>query len=141
MSPEGLYVCFFSVSDLNFSEQNILRLELIFFGNGADHLAGHPRSDDAGGNKGTCSDVYRRGIRPTDHRSSPASFGVSSDFQLYGCVHVENLLSISAKEKAHLLLKVSHVKIDIAFTAEMMYPYEERHTRAVQVFYMGMVKW
>ena len=35
---------------------------------------------------------------------------------------------ISAKEKAHLLLKVSHVKIDIAFTAEMMYPYEERHT-------------
>ena len=48
---------------------------------------------------------------------------------------------ISAKEKAHLLLKVSHVKIDIAFTAEMMYPYEERHTRAVQVFYMGMVKW
>ena len=46
----------------------------------------------------------------------------------YGCVHVENLLSISAKEKAHLLLKVSHVKIDIAFTAEMMYPYEERHT-------------
>lgn len=41
---------FFSVSDLNFSEQNILRLELIFFGNGADHLAGHPRSDDAGGN-------------------------------------------------------------------------------------------
>ena len=25
-------------------------------------------------------------------------------------------------------MKVSHVKIDIAFTAEMMYPYEERHT-------------
>ena len=37
ISPEG----FFSVSDLNFSEQNILRLELIFFGNGADHLAGY----------------------------------------------------------------------------------------------------
>ena len=51
-------------------------------------------------------------------------------------------LPIFTKEKAHLLfLKVSHVKIDIAFTAEMMYPYEERHTRAVQVFYMGMVKW
>ena len=50
MSPEGLCVCFSSVSNLNFSEQNILRLELIFFGNGADHLAGHPRSDDAGGN-------------------------------------------------------------------------------------------
>ena len=32
----------------------------------------------------------RKTIRPTDHRSSPASFGVSSDFQLYGCVHVEN---------------------------------------------------
>ena len=46
MSPES----FFSVSDLNFSEQNILRLELIFFGNGADHLARHPCSDDAGGN-------------------------------------------------------------------------------------------
>ena len=27
-----------------------LRLELIFFGNGADHLAGHPCSDDTGGN-------------------------------------------------------------------------------------------
>jgi hypothetical protein len=38
------------------------------------------------------------------------------------------------KKKAHLLLKVSHVKIDIAFTAEMMYPYEERHTQDVQVF-------
>lgn len=59
----------------------------------------------------------------------------------YGCIHVENLLPVSAKEKAHLLLKVSHVKIDIAFTAEMMYPYEERHTQDVQVFYMGMVKW
>ena len=94
MSPEGLYVCFFSVSDLNFSEQNILRLELIFFGNGADHLAGHPHSDDAGGNKGTCSDVYRRGIRPTDHRSSPASLGATSDFQLCGCVHVENYPSL-----------------------------------------------
>ena len=50
MSPESLCVCFFSVSDLNFSEQNILRLELIFFRNGADHLAGHPCSDDTGGN-------------------------------------------------------------------------------------------
>ena len=50
MSPEGLCVCFFSVSDLNLSEQNILQLELIFFGNGADYLAGHPRSDDTGGN-------------------------------------------------------------------------------------------
>ena len=49
---------------------------------------------------------------------------------------------ISTKEKAHLpFLKVSHVKIDIAFTAEMMYPYEERRTQDVQAFYMGMVKW
>ena len=48
---------------------------------------------------------------------------------------------ISAKEKAHLpFLKVSHVKIDIAFTAEMMYPYEERHT-GCSGFDMGMVKW
>jgi hypothetical protein len=50
MSPEGLCVCLSSVSNLNISEQNILRLELILVGNGADHLAGHPRSDDAGGN-------------------------------------------------------------------------------------------
>ena len=48
---------------------------------------------------------------------------------------------ISTKEKAHLpFLKVSHVKKDIAFTAEMMYPYEERHT-GCSGFDMGMVKW
>ena len=101
-------------------------------------MSGHPWRATGNGGLGTVLSgcESRRTTRPTDHRSSPASFGVSSDFQLYGCVHVENLLSISAKEKAHLLLKVSHVKIDIAFTAEMMYPYEERHTHTqdVQVF-------
>jgi hypothetical protein len=40
------------------------------------------------------------------------------------------------KKKAHLLLKVSHVKIDIAFTAEMMYPYEERHTHRMFGFFI-----
>ena len=42
----------------------------------------------------------RRTIRLTDHRSSPASFDVSSDFQLYGCVHVENLLPDFYKRKS-----------------------------------------
>jgi len=51
-----------------------------------------------------------------------------------GVVMWKTSFPISAKEKAHLLLKVSHVKIDIAFTVEMMYPYEERHTQDVQVF-------
>jgi len=50
-----------------------------------------------------------------------------------GVVMWKTSFPISAKEKAHLLLKVSHVKIDIAFTAEMMCPYEERHTQDVQV--------
>ena len=34
-------------------------------------------------------------------------------------------------------MKVSHVKIDIAFTAEMMYPYEERHTHRMFRFLYG----
>ena len=42
----------------------------------------------------------RRTIRPTDHRSSLASFGVTSDFQLYGCVHVENFLPDFCKRKS-----------------------------------------
>ena len=32
---------------------------------------------------------------------------------------------------------MSHVKIDIAFTAEMMYPYEERHTHRMFRFLYG----
>ena len=42
----------------------------------------------------------RRTIRPTGHRSSPASFGVTSDFQRCGCVHVENLLPDFRKRKS-----------------------------------------
>ena len=44
----------------------------------------------------------RRTIRPTDHRSSLASFGVTSDFQLCGYVHVENLLPDFYKRKSSL---------------------------------------
>ena len=44
----------------------------------------------------------RRTIRPTARRSSPASFGVTSDFQPYGCVHVENLLPDFCKRKSSL---------------------------------------
>jgi len=61
-------------------------------------------------------------------------------FNCMGVLMWKTSFPISAKEKAHLLLKVSHVKIDIAFTAEMMYPYEERHTGCLG-FDMGMVKW
>ncbi len=45
-------------------------------------------------------DRRRRTTRPTDRRSSPASFGVASDFQLYGCAHVENLLPDFYKRKS-----------------------------------------
>ena len=41
-----------------------------------------------------CPGGNRRTTRPTDHESSPASFGVTSDFQLCGCVHVENYPSL-----------------------------------------------
>ena len=78
MSPESLCVCFFSVSDLNFSEQNILRLELIFFGNGADHLAGHPRSDDTGGNV-MGDDASRPDNRACPDGNAAADGGICTD--------------------------------------------------------------
>ena len=78
MSPEGLCVCFSSVSNLNFSEQNILWLELIFFGNGADHLAGHPRSDDAGGNV-MSDDASRPDNRACPDGNAAADGGICTD--------------------------------------------------------------
>ena len=79
---------FFSVSDLNFSEQNILRLELIFFGNGADHLAGHPRSDDAGGNV-MSDDASRPDNRACPDGNAAADGGICTDpdvfLQRNGC--------------------------------------------------------
>lgn len=78
MSPESLCVCFFSVSDLNFSEQNILRLELIFFGNGADHLAGHPCSDDTGGNV-MGDDASRPDNRACPDGNAAADGGICTD--------------------------------------------------------------
>lgn len=88
MSPESLCVCFFSVSNLNFSEQNILRLELIFFGNGADHLAGHPRSDDAGGNV-MSDDASRPDNRACPDGNAAADGGICTDpdvfLQRNGC--------------------------------------------------------
>ena len=84
MSPEG----FFSVSDLNFSEQNILRLELIFFGNGADHLARHPCSDDAGGNV-MSDDASRPDNRACPDGNAAADGGICADpdvfLQRNGC--------------------------------------------------------
>ena len=78
MSPESLCVCFFSVSDLNFSEQNILRLELIFFSNGADHLAGHPCSDDTGGNV-MGDDASRPDNRACPDGNAAADGGICTD--------------------------------------------------------------
>ena len=84
MSPEG----FFSVSDLNFSEQNILRLELIFFGNGADHLARHPCSDDACGNV-MSDDASRPDNRACTDGNAAADGGICADpdvfLQRNGC--------------------------------------------------------
>lgn len=84
MSPEG----FFSVSDLNFSEQNILRLELIFFSNGADHLARHPCSDDAGGNV-MSDDASRPDNRACTDGNTAADGGICADpdvfLQRNGC--------------------------------------------------------
>lgn len=78
MSPESLCVCFFSVSDLNFSEQNILRLELIFFSNGADHLAGHPCSDDTGGNV-MSDDASRPDNRACPDGNAATDSGICAD--------------------------------------------------------------
>ena len=76
--PRELVRMFFSVSDLNFSEQNILRLELIFFGNGADHLAGHPRSDDTGGNV-MGDDASRPDNRACPDGNAAADGGICTD--------------------------------------------------------------
>ena len=63
----------------------------------------------------------RRTTRPTDHKSSPASFGVPSDFQLHGCVHVENLLPDFYKRKSSPSFfesepcKAKMVTVDVAF--------------------------
>ena len=88
MSPESLCVCFFSVSDLNFSEQNILQLELIFFGNGADHLAGHPCCDDTGGNV-MGDDASRPDNRACPDGNAAADGGICTDpdvfLQRNGC--------------------------------------------------------
>ena len=79
---------FFRVFDLDFSEQNILRLELIFFGNGADHLAGHPRSDDAGGNV-MSDDASRPDNRACPDGNAAADGGICADpdvfLQRNGC--------------------------------------------------------
>ena len=70
------------------SEQNILRLELIFFGNGADHLAGHPRSDDAGGNV-MSDDASRPDNRACPDGNAAADGGICTDpdvfLQRNGC--------------------------------------------------------
>ena len=46
------------------------------------------------------ANINLHAVHTTSHRSSPASFGVTSDFQLYGCVHVENLLPDFCKRKS-----------------------------------------